>query len=332
MAYFRISLLVLLLSSCGFHRTSTRSPAPVTNLTQVLADPAVQRVTKGLQTRGFELKELSVSQIPLLTDAPGAAFALADGSLHIHAYRDEASATLAANRIVNGPVGQLSWAFPPIFYQCESAIVMYAGSGPSAASALRQLCASPFYVHASLREHSAELLGQGPGELRLQVSQLDVRRRQITNHIRRKARRAAGAQKCAAIELPASAFLPVEVTGDATPELAVSLNQVSCPQGVFGGSLGGVVQFWSTAGRQSRLILEQQVEGFTPTDRSLITLQHGSSCGAAGSARCLVTYYWTPKTRTMLIASRVPVSASDGWSRMSFDYDLRRRAPVAAVK
>lgn len=329
----RASVLALLLGSCAINRPPPRAAAvPVTNLAQVLADPAVERITRGLQIRGFELKAVRVSQVALLADAPGAAFTLADGALHLHAFRDAASATAAADRIVNAPVAQHGWAAPPMLYKCGSAIAMFAGSRPSVASALRQLCASPFYVHPSLRAHSEELLEQGPGELQSQVARLDSRRRQIAVHVRRAARAAPGGRKCAAIELPASAFLPVEITGDSTPELAVSLNQLGCPRGAFGGPSDGVVQFWSTAGRSARLVLEERIEGFTPADGSLVTLQHGTGCAPVAAVRCLVTFQWNPKARRMQVAGRIPVAAGGGRSAITFDHDLRRRAPGAAAQ
>lgn len=325
-----ITAAAALLASCATQRTAAvRQPAP-TDLAQVLADPAVERVTRGLQSRGFELKSASVSRIELLADAPGAAFAVADGSLHIHSYRDQASAAAAVGRIVNAPAGRYKWAFPPIFYQCGSAIVMYAASRPSVASALRELCASPFYVHPSLREHSAELLAEGPGELRSQVARLDARRRQINAEVRRKARKLPGGAKCSRAELPAGAFVPVEVTGDSTPELAVALGQLPCPAGAFRGPAGGTVQFWSTAARAPRLILEQQMHGFSPRGGLLVTLQNGGACGAASIARCLVTYRWDAAKGRMLAAARAPVTEAEGLSAIAFDQDLRRVAGATA--
>ena len=322
----RISISALLLASCAAQRPPARPPAPAVNLQQVLADRAVDRITRGLQSQGFELKAASVSRVELLGDAPGAAFALKDGSLHIHAYRDPASAAAAAQRIITAIPGRYSWPFPPIFYQCGSAIAMYAASAPSVASALRQLCASPFYVHPSLREHSAELLAEGPGELRLQVSRLEARRRQITAQVRRKARKMAGGAKCASVDLPASAFVPVEITGDSIPELAVALGQLSCPAGAFAGPAGGTVQFWSTAGRLPRLILERPILGFTPRDAALVTLEPGASCGPAPAARCLVTYVWDPKTWAMATAARLPIAAPSWPAIITFDHQLARRA------
>ena len=324
-----ISFVALLLASCAAQRTeAVREPPPV-NLAQVLADPAVERITRGLQSRGFELKAASVSRIELLADAPGAAFTLADGSLHIHAYRDQASAAAAVQRIIAAPAGRYRWPFPPIFYQCGSAIAMYAASTPAVASALRQLCASPVYVHPSLREHSAELLAEGPADLRTQVSRLDARRRQINAQVRRQARRMAGGPKCASIGLPDGAFAPVEITGDSTPELAVALSLLSCPRGVFGGPGSGIVQFWSIAGRAPRLVLERPMLGFTPTDRSLVALEPGASCGPALAAQCIVTYMWDPKARAMVAGARLPVAAT-GWpATITFDHQLRRKAAGA---
>ena len=326
----RASLLALLLASCAVDPPPPRAAAaPVTDLARVLADPAVERITGGLQTRGFELKAVRASSVALLADAPGAAFTLADGTLHRHAYRDSAAAAAAADRIVNAPVAQHGWAAPPMLYKCGSAIAMFAGSRPSVASALRQLCASPFYVHPSLRAHSEELLEQGPSELRSQVARLDSRRRQIAAHVRRLARAAPGGRQCAAIELPASAFLPVEISGDSTPELAVSLSRLGCPRGAFGGPSDGLVQFWSMTGRSARLILEERIEGFRPAERFLVTLQQGRGCAPAGAVRCLVTFQWNPKARRMQVAGRIPVAAGGGRPAITFDHELRRLAPAA---
>ncbi|HEU4704473.1 MAG TPA: hypothetical protein VFS45_02015 [Sphingomicrobium sp.] len=321
-----IALAGALLTSCAGQRAAAvRPPAPA-GVAQLLADPAVDRVTRGLQSRGFELKAPGVSRVELLADAPGAAFAVADGALHVHAYRDEAAAAAAVGRIVNAPAGRYRWQFPPIFYQCGSAIAVYAASRPSVASALRELCASPFYVHPSLREHNAELLAEGPGELRSQVSRLDVRRRQINAHIRRQARQLPGGAKCRGTGLPDSAFVPVEVTGDSVPELAVALGRLGCPAGAFAGPAGGTVQFWSSTARSPRLILEQQVHGFAPRDGLLVTLQNGGACAAAGPKLCLVTYRWDPKQRRMLVAARAAVAAKDGLAAIAFDHQLRRVA------
>ena len=323
--YAIAAFLALALAGCAGQRPPSAGQVPATNLARVLSDPAVERITRGLQTQGFELKAVRASDVALLADAPGAAFTLADGALHVHAYRDAAAAASAADRIVNAPVQQHGWAAPPMLYKCGSAIAMYAGSRPSVASALRQLCASPFYVHPSLRAHSEELLGEGPGELRLQVERLDVRRRQIAGQVRRKARSMAGGRNCRAVDLPASAFLPVEITADDSPELAVALSQLPCPPGAFAGPAGGLVQFWSVSGRQPRLLLEQPVIGFRPGHGSLVTLEHGGRCGAPAAASCLVTYRWDPKTRTMRPGGRAPIPGGDGLATIAFDSDLRRR-------
>jgi len=323
--YAAAALAALLLSSCALQRSTVRSPAAAPNLTQLLGDPAVRRITEGLQGQGFELGGLAASRVAALADAPGAAFRLAGGTLHIHSYRDAAAAAAAADRIVNAPAGRHKWAAPPMLYRCGSAIVAYAGPTPSVASALRQLCASPFYVHPSLREHSAELISEGPGDLSSQVSHLKAWRRVIADQARRRARKMPGGRSCASVDLPESAFLPVEINGDSTPELAVALSQLSCPAGAFGAAAGGVVQFWSTAGGRPRLILEQSVQGFTPTEGALVTLEHGGSCAPAAE-RCLVTYRWDPKARKMLVAGRAATSAGDGMSAIAYGPDLRRRA------
>ena len=142
----------------------------------------------------------------------------------------------------------------------------------------------------------------------------------------------ASGSKCASIDLPGGAFAPVEITGDSTPELAVALSLLSCPRGAFGGPGSGIVQFWSLAGRQPRLVLERPMLGFTPADRSLVALEPGASCGPALAAQCIVTYMWNPKAGTMVAGARLPVAAT-GWPAIiTFDHQLRRRAAGATAQ
>jgi hypothetical protein len=119
-------------------------------------------------------------------------------------------------------------------------------------------------------------------------------------------------KRCQGISVPDEAFFPVEITGGGLPELAVSLQLADCRLGrtLFSGTGGEVVQFWIGSGGPVRLLLEQQMHGFTPLDGGLQTVQHGGSCpGGAGPDSCVVTYRWEDKGRRLETESRTLGSA-----------------------
>lgn len=102
---------------------------------------------------------------------------------------------------------------------------------------------------------------------------------------------------CLGVSLPDSAFVPIELSGGGLAELAVFYSQAECPRmgaSGFSGTGGSLVQFWGAAHPEGpvRLLLERHVEGFTPGDRRLVTLQHGGHCGVAGALGCRIVYRW----------------------------------------
>ena len=145
--------------------------------------------------------------------------------------------------------------------------------------------------------------------------------------IRRDAATSYG-EECGTIAVPDRAFIPVEVTGGGLPELAVSFNRVECGIGRtrFSGTGGVMVQFWIGSGGPVRLLLEQQMHGFTPMGDRLATLQHGARCpGGAGPDACLVTYAWNDQDRRFDVVGRNLASEMGEVPRMRYDYELLSR-------
>jgi hypothetical protein len=125
--------------------------------------------------------------------------------------------------------------------------------------------------------------------------------------IRQDAVTSYGAE-CGGIEVPDRAFIPVEITGGGLPELAVPFGRVICPDhglNRFSGTGGVMVQFWIGSGGPVRLLLEQNMHGFTPGERRLVTWQHGGYCpDGAGPDQCRVTYAWDEEGRRFEIVER----------------------------
>lgn len=129
---------------------------------------------------------------------------------------------------------------------------------------------------------------------------------------------------CDGVSVPDNAFIPVEITGGGLPEMAVSMLRVECKRGanMFAGSGGQVVQFWIGSGGPVRLMLEQQMHGFTPGDAQLQVVAHGAFCpDGAGPDVCIVTYRWEPRLRLMLPETMVKGSEAPMPPAMEYDYE-----------
>jgi hypothetical protein len=142
---------------------------------------------------------------------------------------------------------------------------------------------------------------------------------------RQKVRELPGSQCGADPDIPDSAFLPVEITGDQSPELVLSLDNIPCTAKAFSGTAGGILQFWSRQDGRMRLILEQQIERFTPGDRQLVTLEHSGHCQTPGADFCRVTYQWNARNGRMEPTERILASKLPAIPKMAFNYDLSRR-------
>ena len=140
--------------------------------------------------------------------------------------------------------------------------------------------------------------------------------------IRQDAQISYGAE-CGTIAVPDEAFVPVEITGGGLPEMAVSFGRVRCGIGAtrFSGTGGVMVQFWLGSGGPVRLLLEQQMHGFTPAVRELVTMQHGGFCpGGAGPDQCRVTYGWNDQDRRLEVVERRLASSLGHVDRMAYEW------------
>jgi hypothetical protein len=115
---------------------------------QVIADPLVVIMLANLQQRGFVTEIQDASRVELLHDAPGQAYRLGDGWLHVHRYADAPAAQAAARRILadRSSVSSMDWVAPPHFFLCDRLIALYLGRDEQVVGALGELCAPPFYT------------------------------------------------------------------------------------------------------------------------------------------------------------------------------------------
>jgi hypothetical protein len=137
--------------------------------------------------------------------------------------------------------------------------------------------------------------------------------------------------ECGTISVPDDAFIPIEITGGGLTELAVPYGRVECGLGLtrFSGTGGVMVQFWIGSGGPVRLLVEQQVHGFTPAGNRLITMQHGGFCpGGAGPDQCRVVYEWNDRDRRLDVVDRQLASTLGAVDPMTFEWeDLSRFQP-----
>jgi hypothetical protein len=130
--------------------------------------------------------------------------------------------------------------------------------------------------------------------------------------------------ECGTISVPDAAMIPVEITGGGVPEMAVTFGRVQCGIGAtrFSGTGGVMIQFWIGSGGPVRLLLEQQIHGFTAMGNRLITMQHGGFCpGGAGPDQCRVTYQWNDKDRRLDVVERVLASELGRVDRMDHEWE-----------
>jgi hypothetical protein len=122
------------------------SPRPTTIVNTVVSDPLVIRIVTGLQQRGFPIQALDVSRVALLQAAPGQAYKLGEGWLHIHLYASVEPA-IADVETISGALKNFNpdWVAPPHFFQCDKLIVLYLGVEEQVVQALTDICAPPFY-------------------------------------------------------------------------------------------------------------------------------------------------------------------------------------------
>ena len=133
-------------------------------------------------------------------------------------------------------------------------------------------------------------------------------------------------ETCGSVEIPDEALRAVDVTGDGDPELGAFLGRAICvasgaPTG-FLGTGGGTVQFWWMRGGRPVLILDESMDGFTPTADGLLAFQHGSYCGNyPGATTCVTTYRWDSAKAEMLVAGRRVYDETHPGEEPAMQYD-----------
>lgn len=132
--------------------------------------------------------------------------------------------------------------------------------------------------------------------------------------------------ECGQVLVPDRAMIPIEFTGGGIPEFAVPFGRVICVatggSGPWQGTGGVMVQFWAGGGGPPRLLLEQQMHGFSIEGGTIITYQHGGSCpDGAGPDMCRVTYLWDDQARRLEVTERALLSELQLEPKMEFGYE-----------
>jgi hypothetical protein len=127
--------------------------------------------------------------------------------------------------------------------------------------------------------------------------------------VARAATEARFAGECGGIEVPARAFLPVDITGNRRGDYMLSFARVLCEKNanLWNGSGGALFQLWTDEGGKARMLLEENMQAFRHDLKSeyLVTDQHGANCpGGAGPQICRVVYRWDKTSRSLKVVDR----------------------------
>ena len=127
--------------------------------------------------------------------------------------------------------------------------------------------------------------------------------------VARAAAEARFAAECGGVEVPAQAFLPVDITGNRRGDYMLSFARVLCEKNanLWSGIGGPLFQLWTDEGGKPRLLLEQNMHAFRHDLRSeyLVTDQHGANCpGGAAPQICRVVYRWDRADHDLKIVDR----------------------------
>jgi hypothetical protein len=128
------------------HPQGTPPGFPTVVVEQVVTDPLVIALLANLHQRGFAPELQDASRVELLQGAPGQAYRLGDGWLHLHVCADAQAAQTTAASIRDAMRHSMNdWVAPPHFFQCNRLIALYLGTDERVIGALGELCALPFY-------------------------------------------------------------------------------------------------------------------------------------------------------------------------------------------
>jgi hypothetical protein len=154
---FMSCIFLLLLAACssnaaqGTDSAGTNTPTPVPQATaseageRAMSHPDAMQLLADLRQRGLEPTEPDVSRVEWLRAAPGLAYRLGAGWLHVHAYPDvEAAEANVAQIPPSADTGMTDWVAAPHFFRCNAVIALYLGSDEHVTQALTELCGPQF--------------------------------------------------------------------------------------------------------------------------------------------------------------------------------------------
>jgi hypothetical protein len=154
---FMSCIFLLLLVACspnkaqetGPAETNTPTPAPQATASntgeRVVSHPDAMQLLAGLKRRGLEPADIRFSRVAWLRAAPGLAYRLGAGWLHVHVYPDVAAAEANAAQIPpSADTGMSEWVAAPHFFRCNAAIALYLGSDEHVTQALTEMCGPQF--------------------------------------------------------------------------------------------------------------------------------------------------------------------------------------------
>jgi hypothetical protein len=142
--------------------------------------------------------------------------------------------------------------------------------------------------------------------------------------VARAAAEARFAEQCGSIDIPARAFLPVNITSDGRDDYMLSFARVLCEKkaSLWNAAGGPLFQLWTDDGGKPRMLLEENMQAFRHDLKSeyLVTDQLGANCpGAAGPQICRVVYRWDRTSHVLKIVDRqfVPAEPLPGAENVS---------------
>ena len=127
--------------------------------------------------------------------------------------------------------------------------------------------------------------------------------------VARAAAEARFAAECGGIEVPARAFLPVDITGARGGDYMLSFARVLCEKNanLWNGMGGALFQLWTDEGGKPRMLLEENMHAFRHDLKSeyLVTDQQGVNCpGGAAPQICRVVYRWDKASDSLKVVDR----------------------------
>ena len=167
----------------------------------------------------------------------------------------------------------------------------------------------------------------------------------MKDDVRTVARAAAEARfglQCVSIDVPARAFLPVNITGGGRDDYMLSFARVLCEKNttLWTGAAAPLFQLWTNEGGKPRMLLEENMQAFRHDLKSeyLVTDQTGANCFAGlGAQICRVVYRWDRPSHALKIVDRqfMPAQPLPGGGNISMwlqPSTQGKGSPTAATK